>query len=168
MKTNDVTNSNCPIARAMTVLGEGWTLLVLREAFLGTRRFNDFERRLGVARNVLSARLGRLVDTGLLERRPLPEDGRVIEYRLTQAGRELAPVMVAMSQWSMQWLVEQPEPIRYVERATGEDLPPVQIRNRHGEVLAARDIQIKPGPGADCVVQHQYSTASVRPHKPQQ
>ncbi|MCP1677104.1 DNA-binding HxlR family transcriptional regulator [Natronocella acetinitrilica] len=158
MKANDPLKSNCPLARAMEILGEGWTLLVLREAFLGTRRFNDFERELGIARNVLTVRLRKLVDAGIFDRVPSAEDRRVVEYRLSRAGRELVPVLVSISQWSMTWLCDQQVPVRFVDRASGEEIPPVQVRNRLGEVLGARDIVMLPGPGADAAVKRRYGS----------
>lgn len=157
MKANDVINSNCPVVQTANVLGEGWTLLVLREAFLGTRRFNDFEKRLGVARNILSQRLKTLVETGLLERRPSQEDKRVVEYRLTPASHALLPVLVTMSQWATEWLGNGVPAVRFIERATGEEIPPLQVKNARGDVLHARDLKLIPGPAADAVVQEQYS-----------
>jgi DNA-binding HxlR family transcriptional regulator len=89
----------CSIARSLEIVGERWTLLVLRDAFLGVHRFEDFQRSLGVARNVLAERLGRLVDEGVLERRRYQERPERFEYRLTEKGIELWPVMVHLLQW---------------------------------------------------------------------
>lgn len=160
MKPNEVINSNCPLVRTANVIGDGWTLLVLREAFLGTRRFNDFERRLGVARNILSQRLKRLVEEGILERRPLPDDRRVVEYRLTKAGHALVPVLVTMTQWATEWLGDEGQAVRVVDRATGNDVDPVLVRNADGQELTARDLRIVAGPAADDVVQRQYQRLS--------
>src|SRR3954469_23934976 len=89
----------CSIARSLEIVGERWTLLILRDAFLGVRRFEDFQRSTGAARNVLSARLGRLVEEGVLERRRYQERPERFEYRLTDKGLELWPVMVRLLQW---------------------------------------------------------------------
>jgi DNA-binding HxlR family transcriptional regulator len=89
----------CSIARSLEIVGERWTFLVLRDAFLGVHRFEDFQRSLGVARNVLAERLGRLVDEGVLERRRYQERPERFEYRLTDKGIELWPVMVHLLQW---------------------------------------------------------------------
>jgi DNA-binding HxlR family transcriptional regulator len=89
----------CSIARSLEIVGERWTLLVLRDAFLGVRRFEDFQRSLSVARNVLTERLGRLVDEGVLERRRYQERPERFEYRLTEKGIDLWPVMVHLLQW---------------------------------------------------------------------
>jgi len=90
---------DCSIARALEVVGERWTLLILRESFLGTSRFDDFHHRLGIARNVLQTRLERLVEEGVLERLPYQERPARYEYRLTREGRDLLPVLVALLQW---------------------------------------------------------------------
>ena len=90
---------DCSIARALEVVGERWTLLILRESFLGTSRFDDFHHRLGIARNVLQTRLERLVEEGVLERLPYQERPARYEYRLTREGGDLLPVLVALLQW---------------------------------------------------------------------
>ena len=95
---------NCSIARALEVIGERWTLLILRDAFLGVRRFDDFQRSLGVARNVLNTRLQRLVDAGLVERRLYQERPERFEYRLTERGSDLYLVMLAMLRFGDDWL----------------------------------------------------------------
>src|SRR3712207_4660988 len=89
----------CSVARALEVVGERWTLLILRDAFLGVRRFDDFQRNLGIARNVLNARLQRLVEEGLLERRLYQQRPERYEYCLTEQGQDLWPALVALMQW---------------------------------------------------------------------
>src|SRR5262245_4191110 len=92
-------NQVCSIARTLEAIGDRWTMLVVRDAFLGLRRFDDFQERLGVARNILSDRLGRLVDEGILEKRPYLERPQRFEYRLTKKGLDLFPVMVSLMKW---------------------------------------------------------------------
>src|SRR4051812_15920954 len=92
-------DQHCSIARALEVLGDRWTLLVIRDAFLGVRRFDDFQRDLGVARNVLTDRLGRLVEEGVLERVRYQERPERSEYRLTEKGLDLWPVTMALLRW---------------------------------------------------------------------
>ena len=89
----------CSIARSLEAIGDRWTMLVVRDAFLGVRRFEEFQDRLGVARNILSDRLGRLVDDGILEKRPYQERPQRFEYRLTEKGRDLFPVMISLMKW---------------------------------------------------------------------
>lgn len=93
----------CPIARAVDVLGDGWTLLLLREACLGTRRFDDFQRHLGIGRNILARRLQQLVDDDLLTKVPYSEHPVRHEYRLTAKGRDVFPILAAMAAWHDRW-----------------------------------------------------------------
>jgi DNA-binding HxlR family transcriptional regulator len=142
---------NCSIQQTLRIVGEKWTLLVLREAFYGVTRFDDFQRLVGCARNILSDRLGTLVDEGLLSREPYRDPGRRIrhEYRLTEKGLDLFPVLVALMQWGDRWL-------------SGPEGPPVELSHRgchapivtevrctagHGP-LRAQETRAEPGPGA--------------------
>lgn len=159
MTKKNVFQCNCPLARATELLGEPWTLMVLREAFLGTRRFNDFERELGIARNILSSRLRKLVERGVLERCPSRADKRIVEYRLTEAGHELLPVLVGLAQWSGTWLGNCSSAMRFVERDSGREVPRVDLRNADGRVLRAADLAIVPGPGADSTLDHRLRRA---------
>src|SRR5690348_13077097 len=101
VKWSDYDSSFCSVARSVEVLGDRWTMLVLRDVFNGVRRFDDLSRHLGIARDVLTKRLASLVDEGVLERRPYQEPGRRTryEYRLTQAGLDLRPVLIALIEW---------------------------------------------------------------------
>src|SRR5215204_3268371 len=99
MLHNTYEGQTCSVARALELVGERWTLLVLRDAFLGVRRFDDFQRSLGVARNVLQTRLERLVEEDLLERRLYQERPARYEYRLTEKGLDLWPALVALMKW---------------------------------------------------------------------
>lgn len=103
-------NQNCSIARALELVGERWTLLIIRDAALGLRRFEEFQRSLGVARNVLSDRLGRLVDTGILERSRYQERPPRYEYTLTPMGRDLQVPLLGLMQWGDRHLAEQGPP----------------------------------------------------------
>jgi DNA-binding HxlR family transcriptional regulator len=110
---------NCSIAATLEQVGEKWTLLILREAFFGVRRFEDIQRGVGCARNLLSARLAKLVELEILRREPYREPGsrQRYEYRLTDKGKELFPVVVALMDWGDRW-------------AVGESGPPIEIRHR--------------------------------------
>ena len=140
---------NCPLARVTALLGDGWSLMIIREAFLGSRSFNAIEERLGIARNILSSRLRKLVEAGLLERRASESDRRRVEYRLTDAGRALLPVLIALSQWSEAYLGDCTHSVRYVDRATGKDIRPVRVLAADGRELEANDLAMLPGPDAD-------------------
>lgn len=143
--------SNCPIERAMAFLGEKWTLLVLREAIYGVRRFDDFARALGCGRGVLSDRLKTLCDAGVLERREYAEPGqrRRAEYRMTAMGRDLYPAMLAISQWSERWMPPPDGPVAFVkERATGRPVRAIMTSDPDVQALGMADLDITPGPGA--------------------
>lgn len=99
MLGRDYSDQDCSIARTLEIVGERWTLLVLRESFLGTRRFDDFQKQLGVARNVLQSRLERLIEEGVLGRHRYQDRPPRYEYRLTEAGRDLLPVLIALMHW---------------------------------------------------------------------
>lgn len=154
---------NCPIARVTALLGDGWSLMIVREAFLGSRRFNDFERRLGIARNILSDRLRKLVEADLLARRSSETDRRVVEYRLTAAGRELFTVLIALSQWSETHLGDCSHSVRYVERATGREIQRVKVLSADGRELQAGDMAMLPGPDADPALEARLLAAVEEP-----
>ncbi len=141
--------SMCSAARSLELLGDRWTLLLIREIMFGTRRFDDFADHLGIARNVLTTKLGGLVEAGILEQRPLRQDAKRLVYHLTEMGEGLLPVLVAILQWGDRWL-QTPDtiPLRVIERATGEELAPIRLRNRAGKELTRRELDWAPGPGA--------------------
>jgi DNA-binding HxlR family transcriptional regulator len=142
---------HCSIRRALDVLGEKWTLLVLREAFYGLSRFDDFARALGCGRGVLSARLKTLTDANVLERREYKEPDRRTrtEYRLTDKGRDLFPAILALSQWSERWTPPPEGPVaRVLSRKSGRAVAVVMTGDPMVESLTMRDVEITPGPGA--------------------
>jgi DNA-binding HxlR family transcriptional regulator len=114
MTPTDFSAMDCSVARTLDVIGDKWSLLILRDAFYGVRRFDDFREDLGIARNVLTDRLQKLVATGVFERRPYEERPPRYEYRLTQKGRALLPVLLAMIAWGDRW-------------ANDADIPPVTL-----------------------------------------
>jgi DNA-binding HxlR family transcriptional regulator len=142
---------NCQVARAMAVLGESSTLLVLREVFNGVRRFDDMQRHSGVNRQVLSTRLATLVDQGILRRVPYqPEGSRVRhEYRPTQKGLDLYPVLTALAQWGAQYLADSEGPaVEMGHRDCGAEVHAVLVCDQGHEVEDLREVVPRPGPGA--------------------
>jgi len=143
--------ANCSIARTLGVVGEKWTLLVLREAFYGVRRFDDFHAALGCARNLLATRLKTLVAHGLLERVAYTDDrgrGRH-EYRLTDKGRDLFPAVVALMQWGDRWTADDSGPaVQLLHRDCGEPVTAELTCGAGHGALGTRDIAAVPGPGA--------------------
>lgn len=145
------TAENCSVARTLAVVGEKWTLLVLREAFYGVRRFDDMQRHLGCARNVLAARLQTLVDSGVMTRSPYKEPGsrERFEYRLTDSGRELIVAVVALMQWGDKHLADPAGPPIVVTHAGCDAAVRAVLSCEHGhQPLTARDTAPVAGPGA--------------------
>jgi DNA-binding HxlR family transcriptional regulator len=139
---------NCSVAAALEILGEWWTLLVLRDAFLGVRRFEDFQRRLGIARNVLATRLQTLVAHGVLERRRYQERPERYEYRLTDKGLDLYPVLLSLMEWGDRWAGPAAgPPLVVVHRGCGHQSAPRLVCDHCGEPVTARDMQPVTGPG---------------------
>ena len=138
----------CSIAQCLEVVGEWWSLLIVRDAFLGIRRFDDFQARLGISRNVLNQRLTTLVDEGVFERVLYCEHPPRYEYRLTEKGRDLWLVLTAMRQWGDRWAAPDGPPLQVVHRACGEITEIVPSCAKCGEPLTARDLKPIEGPGA--------------------
>ena len=141
----------CTIGRTMEILGEKWTLVVLREVFNGIRRFDDMRQRTQIPRQVLANRLASLVEHGLLRREPYQEPGARVrhEYRLTPKGFDLYPVLIAVAEWGNRYLAE-PEgpPLEFVHRDCAAPVH-VEIRCADGHAVAERrDVLPRPGPGA--------------------
>jgi DNA-binding HxlR family transcriptional regulator len=145
----DYEGQNCSIARALEVVGERWTLLIVRDVALGLRRFDQLQENLGIARNVLTDRLSRLVDEGILERVPYSERPPRYEYRLTEKGTELRVALAALRQWGDKHLSD--EPPRLLRRRS-DGTPVVAALVPEGtETLALEDVESVPGPGAAAV-----------------
>jgi DNA-binding HxlR family transcriptional regulator len=136
---------NCSIARALEVIGERWTLLIVRDVFLGLRRFEQFQENLGIARNVLTDRLNRLVEEGILERVRYSERPERYEYRLTQKGRDLNLALAGLRQWGDKYRSEKP-PVLLRRKA---DKKPVvaALVPKGTDVLRAEELELVPGPG---------------------
>ncbi|MEV0394923.1 winged helix-turn-helix transcriptional regulator [Polymorphospora rubra] len=142
---------NCTIGRAMAILGERWTVVVLREVFNGVRRFDDMRERTGIPRQVLTNRLATLVEQGVLRREPYREPGARLrhEYRLTDKGLDLWPVLVAVLEWGDRYLAD-PEgpPLSTAHRDCGEPVRAVLRCAAGHDVTEPRDVLPRPGPGA--------------------
>ncbi|MCB9746504.1 MAG: helix-turn-helix transcriptional regulator [Alphaproteobacteria bacterium] len=145
----DYHDPDCAVARSLEVLGDGWTLLVVREAFLGTRRFADFAERLGISRNVLTARLQHLVESGVLEKVDAGQYGERFEYQLTPKGKDLLVLMTAIRQWGDRWIFGPgKEPLLVIDQATGQPVERLRIRRADGSPVPSADLRAVPGPGA--------------------
>ena len=148
MKYKSWDHMNCSLAQTLGVIGDRWTLLILRDVFFGARRFGQFERSLGIAKNILAARLKDLVEEGILEKRD-SDEGAHAEYILTDAGRDLQPILLAMTHWGDRY---RPNPkgdrLVFVERETGEPIRRMTAVSQDGRPLSARQVKAIPGPGA--------------------
>jgi DNA-binding HxlR family transcriptional regulator len=139
----DLSELNCSLARTLEVVGDWWTLLIVRDAFLGVRRFGDFQSSLGIAKNILAVRLERLVTSGILERGG-PERRPV--YQLTERGRALLPAMVALMQWGDKWVSAGNPPVVLTDEK-GRPVASVELKSAGGDVTA-QTVRFHPGPGA--------------------
>lgn len=140
----DLSELNCSLARTLEVVGDWWTLLIIRDAFLGIRRFGDFQKSLGIAKNILATRLERLTASGIIARSG--SDTRP-SYQLTDRGRELLPAMVALMQWGDKWVSAGSPPVAVADEK-GRPVAPVRLRSAGGEV-SAQSVRFHPGPGAN-------------------
>jgi DNA-binding HxlR family transcriptional regulator len=139
---------NCSIARTLEIVGERWTLLILREAFVGTTRFDGFHEQLGIARNVLQSRLTLLVDEGLFDRRAYQDRPPRFEYLLTPAGEDLIGVMLALQQWGDRHRAPDGPPTLILHRGCGGTVTPVLACGDCGATALTRDdLEIRFGPG---------------------
>jgi DNA-binding HxlR family transcriptional regulator len=153
----DLSELNCSLARTLEVVGDWWTLLIVRDAFLGVRRFGDFHRSLGIAKNILATRLQRLTDSGILERSG-PETRPV--YQLTERGRALLPAMVALMQWGDTWVSAGTPPV-IVTDEKGRPVAPIGLTSGDDNV-AAQSVRFHPGPGATARTRAFFSELSRR------
>lgn len=143
MKWDEIGEQPCSIARALSIVGDRWTLLVLRNAFMGMRRFDDFQQQLGVIRHVLADRLKRLVEHEILEKRPYIERQQRFEYCLTEKGLELYPVLMSMVTWADKWMDDGTgKPMQLMHKQCGKVFTAITVCSECGEPLHAR--QVKP------------------------
>jgi DNA-binding HxlR family transcriptional regulator len=148
MKRTSFSNWPCSIARAVDLLGDAWTPLVLREVFYGIHRFDELQQELGIARNTLTDRLRRLVDEGLLEKRPYQDEPRRYDYVLTEKGRDFFGVLAAMSRWGDRWLAgEEGAPVTFHHDTCGHDTEAEVVCAVCREPLRAEDTSMRIGPG---------------------
>lgn len=142
------TEHDCSIARTLQVVGEHWSMLIVKNSFYGTTRFSDFQRLLGVARNILTDRLNHLVDAGIMEKYVAREGGVRQHYRLTAKGRDLLPILMAMMQWGDRWTAgEGGAPVIAIDRQTGLPIDTIKITTRQGIVLDYENVDYVANPG---------------------
>ena len=143
MKRKCLENAKCPVARSLDAIGDWWSLLIIGDAFRGVRRFCEFQRSLGVARNILTARLRKLVSVGILDVVPASDGSKYQEYVLTEKARGLYLVIVALKQWGESCRTG-PEERDYmiVDREHGQPVRPLELRAKDGRILGPEDVRI--------------------------
>ena len=151
MLRSDYSGQTCSIAATLELIGERWTLLIIRDAFLGIRRFDDFQRRLGIARNVLQSRLERLVEEDVLERIEYQQRPRRFEYMLTPKGVDLWPVLVALLKWGDKHAFPDGPPMIMRHAGCGGEVDDRRMCTHCGKPLEANEVRVEPGPGAPAV-----------------
>ena len=148
MRWEETDTQTCSIAKAMSVLGDKWTFLVVRQVFMRIRRFSEIQTSLGIPKHRLSNRLSRLVDSEILYKQPYDKSGTRNEYRLTEKGLDLYPIMIAISQWGDKWMADSDgQPIVYEHLDCGEKTNPELSCSVCNETITAFNTKAKPGPG---------------------
>jgi len=141
-------NMHCSIAQCLEAVGEWWSLLIVRDAFFGVSRFDEFQARLGISRNILDQRLNRLAETGILVKVPYSEHPPRFDYRLTEKGRDLWPILTTMRQWGDKYEAPDGPPMLVTHKGCGQPGEAVLTCATCREPIGARDVRALPGPGA--------------------
>src|SRR5271170_1418938 len=163
MQRKSYGNIKCPIARSLDRVGEWWSILIMRDAFYGLQRFDEFQKNLGVAPNILTRRLNALVESGLLERRRYSDHPPRDEYVLTESGRDFRPVLLALLTWGNRHFAPEGAAVQLVNTRTGSVVEPVLVDGVTGERIAGPDFLVAPGPGADDGVRLRLAERGHRP-----
>ncbi|MBW4037180.1 MAG: helix-turn-helix transcriptional regulator [Proteobacteria bacterium] len=149
MQRKSFGNLQCPIARSLERVGEWWSILILRDAFHGLKRFDEFQKSLDIAPNMLTRRLHALVESGLLEKQRYSEHPPRYEYVLTERGRDFRPVLWALLAWGNKHFAPEGPSVVVVDRETGEEAVPVMVDERTGNRMELGRYRSAPGPAAD-------------------
>jgi DNA-binding HxlR family transcriptional regulator len=147
VKRTSLSKADCPVARSLDAIGDWWSLLIVRDAFRGLHRFSQFQKSLGLARNILTVRLRSLVADGILEQVPASDGSAYQDYVLTAKGRDLLPVLLALRQWGMACFPDGgPWTSEAVDRETGRPVRTLQIQPEDGRTIAPEGVEIRPKP----------------------
>lgn len=146
VKRTSFEQAECPIARSLDALGDWWSLLIIRDALLGARRFGEFEKRLGLAKNILTVRLRALVKHGILKTAPASDGSAYQEYLLTPKGRGVFPILVALRQWSEEFSPEPAIATVLVDRDKGRPVRKLELRSSDGRLLGDGETELRPNP----------------------
>ena len=149
VKRTSLEKADCPIARSLDAIGDWWSLLIIRDALVGIRRFSEFQKNIGLAKNILTVRLRTLVDQGILKTAPASDGSAYQEYVLTPKGRGVFPGLVALRQWSEEFSGEADGfATRLVDRRNGRPVRKLELRSRDGRLLGDGDTELRPNPRA--------------------
>ena len=159
MQRKSFGDMQCPIARSLDRVGEWWSMLILRDASLGLTRFDQFQESLGIAPNILTRRLGKLVEAGLLDRRRYSERPPRYEYLLTQAGRDFRPVLWALLAWGNRHFAPEGPSVVIVDSKTGAEADPILVDRISGRPLAPPDFRSAPGSAANAQTRQRHPPA---------
>jgi DNA-binding HxlR family transcriptional regulator len=162
MRHKSLHDTGCPIARSLEHVGEWWSILILRDAFTGASRFDDFQTGLGIAPNMLTRRLKKLVESGLLEKRRYREKPARYEYVLTKKGRDFRPVLWSLIAWGNEHFAPEGESVMVVDAATGERADPVLVDRRTGRLLQAPEFRVAAGPAANERIRRRHAALNER------
>jgi DNA-binding HxlR family transcriptional regulator len=148
MQRKSFADVECGIARAIEQVGDGWSLMILRNALLGAKRFQDFEQQLGAPPNTLARRLQLLTDHGLFVRRVYEAHPKREEYELTEKGLDFLPVLLGFAAWGARWLYPDGAPLECIDAQTGRGIAPLLVDAESGRALVAGEVGLRAGPGA--------------------
>ncbi len=147
MERKSFSDMHCSVAQCLEVVGEWWSMLIVRDVFMGVTRFDAFQERLGISRNILNQRLTHLVEMGVLKKVLYSEHPPRYEYRLTDKGRDLWPVLTALRQWGDKYAAPDGPPLRVIHKNCGQIADAAMVCSACGEPIKARDVRAEPGPG---------------------
>ena len=147
MERKSFAEMHCSVAQCLEVVGEWWSMLIVRDAFLGVTRFDQFQERLGISRNILKQRLDNLTDHGVLEKVPYSDHPPRHEYRLTAKGQDLWPIVTTMRQWGDKYAAPDGPPVQLVHEGCGTVFHAEMTCSNCGERVPAREVRVVPGPG---------------------
>jgi DNA-binding HxlR family transcriptional regulator len=160
MSRKRFTDMNCPAARALEEIGDWWTLLIVREAFYGTATFSEFQERLGIAKNILTDRLNALVESGVMAREQTRPEVERYTYALTDKGRDILPILVALMQWGVRWVFgEKRRPLQILDSKDKAPIARIAVTARDGRMLQIEDLRFRAGPGATPETLNRFAAA---------
>ena len=151
MERKSFAQMDCSVAQCLEVVGEWWSMLIIRDAFRGVSRFEDFQRRLGISRNILRDRLVSLVDAGVLSRVPYSDHPPRDEYVLTVKGRDLWPILTTMRQWGDKYAAPSGPPVELIHRSCGHKSHLALTCEECGVPVSSQDVEVVAGPGRDAM-----------------